>query len=51
MNNTSTAKKWLLLNNYEDIALLIDIVIFRWNLKGVKTRRNWWEILAGKKRW
>jgi len=34
-------------NHYEDVADLIDKVMAGWKRKATKTRRNWWEILAG----
>jgi DNA adenine methylase len=41
------AKQWLLQNEYEDVAALIDEVMDEWKAEGKHTRRNWWEILAG----
>lgn len=34
---------------YQDIAEQIDIIMSIWQEKGTKTRRNWWEVLAGGK--
>src|SRR5437867_661263 len=45
LNNT--VRRWLIENNYDDIATLIDQVMLVWERKGVRTRRNWWEVLAG----
>jgi hypothetical protein len=42
-----TARKWLADNGYNDILKLIDRVEALWKAKGVTTRRNWWEVLAG----
>lgn len=42
-------RKWLRENYYDDIADLIDSLIEKWKKAGKKTRRNWWEILAGGK--
>jgi len=47
LNNT--ARWWLLENGYEDIAALIDGIMEKWKKSGKKTRRNWWDILAGGK--
>ena len=47
MPQNISVRKWLIQNNYDDIALLIDIVLERWKVKGTKTRRNWWDVLAG----
>ena len=41
------AKHWLQQNHYEDIAALIDQVTEEWKQQGKRTRRNWWEVLAG----
>jgi hypothetical protein len=41
------AKNWLLRNQYKDIAELIDEVTAVWKAQGKRTRRNWWQILAG----
>ena len=41
------ARQWLIENGYKDIASLIDEIMDEWKKKGIKTRRNWWEILAG----
>ena len=40
-------RAWLKLNGYEDILEMIDEAIKIWKSEGIKTRRNWWEILAG----
>lgn len=40
-------KQWLIENNYADVAGLIDEVTSKWLAEGKRTRRNWWEILAG----
>jgi len=42
-----TARKWLTDNGYDDILKLIGRVETLWKAKGVSTRRNWWEVLAG----
>src|SRR5882724_11816819 len=44
-----TAYAWLVQNQYEDIAAKIKRVESRWHAQGKKTRRNWWEVLAGRK--
>jgi hypothetical protein len=44
-----TAHAWLLQNKYEDVAAKIDQVEARWRLQSKKTRRNWWDVLAGSK--
>lgn len=43
------ARRWLRSNGYTDIAELIDAIMDRWKIAGAKTRRNWWDILAGDK--
>lgn len=42
-----TAREWLLQNGYADVVGLIDQVTEHWKARGVRTRRNWWETLAG----
>ena len=41
------ARVWLRANGYDDVADLIDEIIAEWSASGNKTRRNWWEKLAG----
>ncbi|MGA2866271.1 MAG: hypothetical protein ABSF95_17495 [Verrucomicrobiota bacterium] len=43
----NTTRRWLLENHYEDVASLIDEVAGKWENEGVRTRRNWWDVLAG----
>jgi hypothetical protein len=38
---------WLRQNGYRDIADKIQRIVAKWRENGVRTRRNWWEILAG----
>ncbi len=45
----NTMRPWLIENNYNDIAELIDEITARWARSGKGTRRNWWDILAGDK--
>lgn len=42
-----TARDWLLENGYPDVVELIDDATEQWKAKGAKTRRNWWQVLAG----
>lgn len=44
-----SVRKWLRKNDYNDIADMIDEIISTWKEQGNKTRRNWWEVLAGGK--
>lgn len=41
------ARIWLEDNNYEDISAIIDEIMAEMKKRQVKTRRNWWEVLAG----
>ncbi|SRR6266436_1002105 len=41
------ARVWLRAYGYNDIADDIDKVMATWKAQGKRTRRNWWEILAG----
>jgi hypothetical protein len=42
-----TAREWLEHHGYPDVVELIDAVMARWAQSGLRTRRNWWEVLAG----
>lgn len=42
-----TARRWLAENGYGDVATLIDEVEAVWFSSGIRTRRDWWDILAG----
>ncbi len=46
MDNT---REWLRENGYEDVLTRIQELEARWKAEGKKTRRNWWEVLAGSK--
>ena len=35
-------------NDYDDAVALIDKVEGGWKKRGIKTRRDWWHVLAGK---
>lgn len=43
------ARQWLRANDYDDIADMIDEIMNEWQAAGKRTRRNWWDILAGRK--
>lgn len=47
MAEQDPARQWLRENGYEDVADLIDAFIAEWKATGKRTRRNWWEVLAG----
>lgn len=49
MGPEDDARGWLRRNGYDDIADKIDGVMAEWKARGVTTRRNWWEVLAGDK--
>jgi hypothetical protein len=42
-----TCRQWLHENNYEDVAVLIDKALAIIEAKRRKSRRNWWDTLAG----
>src|SRR5436190_22716145 len=42
-----TCRQWLFENGYKDVADLIDQVLAKIEAKGQKSRRNWWDTLAG----
>jgi len=41
------AREWLRANGHDDVADLIDEIMRGWAEKGNRTRRNWWDLLAG----
>ena len=41
------ARVWLRENGYGDVADEIDAIMDEWKSAGNRTRRNWWDILAG----
>ncbi|MDQ3668403.1 MAG: site-specific DNA-methyltransferase [Acidobacteriota bacterium] len=45
----NSVRQWLIDNDYNDVAELIDEVTAEWDRQGKKTRRNWWEVLSGGK--
>lgn len=47
MSEQALLRTWLRENGYADIADLADDVRAGWLKAGKRTRRNWWEILAG----
>lgn len=49
MANQDLARRWLRENGYGDIADVVDAVLSKWKAEGKRTRRNWWEALAGGK--
>lgn len=44
-----TAREWLRINGYEDVAEQIDEVMALVAAAGSKERRDWWTVLAGTK--
>jgi DNA adenine methylase len=44
------ARAWLRAHGHARVADLIDRVLARWARQGKKTRRNWWDVLAGDSR-
>lgn len=47
MEHTDRCRQWLLENGYEDMAESIEKVMGAWRRRGKKTRRDWWDTLAG----
>lgn len=43
----NTAREWLSTNDYPDVLRKIARVTEKWAKAGKKTRRNWWDVLAG----
>jgi len=50
MYSNETAREWLRANGYEETARMIDEIMAEWKAKGIATRRDWWQILAGDSR-
>lgn len=44
-----TVREWLKENGYPEIAQMIQDIQIEWKHAGKRTRRNWWEVLAGGK--
>ncbi len=47
MAETESAKTWLRAHGFSAIADTIDEIESEWAARGRKTRRNWWDVLAG----
>lgn len=43
----TAARVWLRANGYPEVAALIEEITTEWARRGKRTRRNWWEVLAG----
>jgi len=41
------AREWLRANEHTKLAEQIDSIMARWAKSGKRTRRNWWDVLAG----
>jgi hypothetical protein len=42
-----SVREWLVQNNYPEVAAQINEIMGEWKQTGRRTRRNWWDILAG----
>jgi len=49
MISENKARVWLRANGYSETADQIDGVMNDWRARGVETRKNWWDVLAGTK--
>jgi DNA adenine methylase len=47
MTRREDVRTWLRANGHADIAVQIDTAVRKWAREGKRTRRNWWDILAG----
>jgi DNA adenine methylase len=47
VRSSGDARSWLRANGHADVVELIDKVSAMWAKAGKRTRRNWWDILAG----
>jgi len=45
----SDARVWLRENGYVEIVEMINAIMAEWKTSGKRTRRNWWEVMAGTK--
>lgn len=45
--NLNPLESWLSENGYDDVLAKIGKIVDGWKKNKVKTRRNWWEVLAG----
>ena len=43
----NSAREWLLASGYEDVAQTIEQIMLTWQRKGLGTRKDWWDKLAG----
>lgn len=46
-NSDQEVRSWLRGNGYAEVAASIDAIIDSWVKAGLRTRRNWWDVLAG----
>lgn len=49
MKREADVRSWLLAHGHDDVVATIDAATRRWAREGRKTRRNWWDVLAGDK--
>jgi DNA adenine methylase len=49
MKTREDVRSWLRAHGRQDVAVKIDAAIRKWAKEGKKTRRNWWDVLAGDK--
>jgi hypothetical protein len=47
MTSENDARIWLRAHGHADVAKQIDAIMEGWRERRVKTRRNWWDVLAG----
>lgn len=43
----NSLREWLIASGYSDVNDLIEDIMADWKTRGKKTRRDWWEVLAG----
>jgi DNA adenine methylase len=43
----NSAREWLISSGYEDVNKTIETIMLEWQLRGLRTRKDWWEKLAG----
>ncbi len=47
MKRQGDVRTWLRAHGHDDVLAKIDAAMRRWAREGRKTRRNWWDVLAG----
>src|ERR1700722_4072089 len=49
MKRQGDVRAWLRTHGHQEVVVKIDAAMGKWAREGRKTRRNWWDVLAGDK--